>query len=216
MFKTILENHPINSIRVKAIKENDGRALYTFWYKVIKSITELLPVYSDRFKGYFLATDDISYIVLKDEGILIKTNIGEEFWSELEPLQSIPFEVFNNSVFRIEKQLFLILNSLVKFMTVLNEPVTKDTLLRLPNYNCFRTEAEQLLYGKEVRHDINSSLSLVRSPIGKKEFFFFHKDFSVINKGKDFLRCYIEMIHYKYQKAYEIGRMVKFDTKVVF
>lgn len=216
MFKTILENHPINSIRVKAIKENDGRTLYTFWYKVIKSITELLPVYSDRFKGYFLATDDISYIVLKDEGILIKTNIGEEFWSELEPLQSIPFEVFNNSVFRIEKQLFLILNSLVKFMTILNEPVTKDTLLRLPNYNCFRTEAEQLLYGKEVRHDINSSLSLVRSPIGKKEFFFFHKDFSVINKGKDFLRCYIEMIHYKYQEAYEISRMVKFDTKVVF
>lgn len=211
MFKTILENHPINSIRVKAIKENDGRALYTFWYKVIKSITELLPVYSDRFKGYFLTTDDISYIVLKDEGILIKTNIGEEFWSELEPLQSIPFEVFNNSVFRIEKQLFLILNSLVKFMTILNEPVTKDTLLRLPNYNCFRTEAEQLLYGKEVRHDVNSSLSLVRSPIGKKEFFFFHKDFSVINKGKDFLRCYIEMIHYKYQEAYEISRMVKFD-----
>lgn len=216
MFKTILENHPINSIRVKAIKENDGRALYTFWYKVIKSITELLPVYSEGFKGYFLATDDISYIVLKDEGILIKTNIGEEFWSELEPLQAIPFEVFNNSVFRIEKQLFLILNSLVKFMTILNEPVTKDTLLRLPNYNCFRTEAEQLLYGKEVRDDINSSLSLVRSPIGKKEFFFFHKDFSVINKGKDFLRCYIEMIHYKYQKAYEISRMVKFDTKVVF
>lgn len=214
MFKTILENHPINSIRVKAIKENDGRALYTFWYKVIKSITELLPVYSDRFKGYFLATDDISFIVLRDDGIIIRTNIGEEFWSELEPLQSIPFEVFNNSVFRIEKQLFLILNSLVKFMTILNEPVSKDTLLRLPKYNCFRTEAKQLLYGNEVRHDINSSLSLVRSPIGKKEFFFFHKDFSVINKGKDFLRCYIEMIHYKYQEAYEISRMVKFEIKL--
>lgn len=215
MFKTILENHPINSIRVKAIKENDGRTLYTFWYKVIKSITEMLPVYSERFKGYFLATDDISYIVLKDEGILIKTNIGEEFWSELEPLQSIPFEVFNNSVFRIEKQLFSILNSIVKFMTILNEPVTKDTLLRLPNYNCFRTEAKQLLYGKEVRHEINYDFCLVRTTTGMKEFFFFHRGLSVINKGKDFLKCYIEMIHYKYQKTYEISRMVKFDTKVV-
>lgn len=211
MFKTILENHPINSIRVKAIKENDGRALYAFWYKVIKSITEILPVYSERFKGYFLATDDISFIVLRDDGIIIRTNIGGEFWSELEPLQSVPFEVFNNSVFRIEKQLFLVLNSLVKFMTILNEPVTKDTLLRLPKYNCFRTEAKQLLYSGEFRHEINSSLSLVRSPIGKKEFFFFHKDFSVINKGKDFLRCYIEMINYKYQEAHEISRMVKFD-----
>lgn len=204
LFKSILEKHPINLIRLKAIEEKDGDALYKFWYTLIETIVELLPVYSNNYNGYFLGVEESSFISLRHVSILIVHDSIKEEWCELEKLYSTPAQAFYDAVNRIEPKLISILDSVFKHMSIFNEPVTKETLLKLPEGNYFDTYAKEMLHGDETERKIYLALSLVKIPVGDKEFFFYKKGDSFITKGKEFLKCYMESIDSLHQRTNKV------------
>lgn len=201
MFKSILEKHPINLIRLKAIEEKDGDMLYKFWYTLIETITDLVPVYSLNFNGYFLGVHESSFISLRCDAILITHNSIKEEWCELESLYSSPNQAFYDAVNRIEPKLISILDSVFMYMSIFNESVAKETLLKLPKGNYFDVHTKEMLHGDKTEKKIHLTLSLVKIPVGDKEFFFFRKDNSFITKGKKFLKCYMETIDSLHQRT---------------